>query len=121
MKKSRIILIILILLVAVNLPPIKWLTGGNDCSYSNGDGSFTFGEMNFKEYNYQVCQARFKAYKTLDPSDTTLYRLSRINLLRFWRWGEYLFAPNYRLAFRDWQDIEAKRKPVVNKSGFQDF
>jgi hypothetical protein len=122
MKKISLILISLFLFIVINnLSPLRWFYGKYDCQFSNGDGSFTFAEVNFKGAGFQLCQEIFVEFKKRKLGDTVLYRLCPMNLLHFWDYGQYLFSEKYRVPYKSWQEIEAKRKPVVNKSGFQDF
>ena len=39
---KKIVLIAAIIIVITNVPPIKWVAGYDDISYSNANGSFTF-------------------------------------------------------------------------------
>jgi hypothetical protein len=122
MKKGKIILItIVVVLIALNTPPLKWIVGREDISYSNATGSFTFEEMNFKGRNYDMCLYRFNIFKDTARNDTILYRLDRINFLKFWRWSNYLSEYKYKLPYKSWQDIALKKSDTETKSGFQDF
>lgn len=117
MKNKSTILIIIIAIVVVNL---AMMTRNMDCSYSNSSGSFTFEEMNFKERNFRMCQNKMEEFKK-ENSDTVLYRLCPMNFLAFWNWGAYLYQKKFRLPYTSWEEIERKRGPVRNRSGFQDF
>lgn len=122
MKKILFILIVLFLvIVANNLVPLRWFYIANNCEFSNGDGLFTYVEMNFKGDNFKECKRKFSEFKKRKLGDTVLYRLCPMNILHFWDYGQYLFSEKYRVPYKSWQEIKAKRKPVVNKSGFQDF
>lgn len=123
MSKSAVILLsLLALLVLVNVPPLTFLLDHKDCRYANGDGSFTFDEMSFKERNFRVCAQKFEAYKnTHKQQDTVLYRLCPKNYWQFWNWGTYLFQDKFQLPYRAWEHIQSIRGPVTAKSGFQDF
>ena len=101
--------------------PIGFLMGTQDCGFSSGDANFTFKEMNFGEYDFGVCQSRFQEFKKRNLGDTTLYRLCPKNIFHFWDYGQYLFSEKYRLPYKQWSEIEARRGPITNKSGFQDF
>lgn len=117
MKNKSTIIIIIIVIAVVNVA----MMGRNiDCSYSNSSGSFTFEEMNFKERNFDMCQRVLTEFKK-ENSDTVLYRLCSKNFLAFWNWGAYLYQKKFRLPYTSWAEIKAKRGPVRNKSGFQDF
>ena len=122
MNNYRLSVIALIfLIVIINIPPVKFLFGSDDCKYSNDDGSFTFEEINFNERNYEMSEYKFEEFKKIPSKDTILYRLCPINIFYVWKYGDYLFNKKYRLPYKPWQEIEAHRKPVINKSGFQDF
>lgn len=114
---TNFLIVLVILLVGLNL---AGMTRDIDCSYSNASGTFTFGEMNFKERNFDMCKRTFAEFKKQN-SDTILYRLCRTNLLEFWNWGNYLFREKFRLPYRPWKKIELKRASIKAKSGFQDF
>ena len=122
MKKTSIIVIAIIGLVLItNVPPLKLILGSDDCRYSNYNGSFTFAETNFGGYDYDLCINRFTEYKKQRFTDITLYRLTPMNPLCFWKYGDYLFSGKYRLPYKPWQEIYNRRGPLGNKSGFQDF
>jgi len=120
MKKIFIFLPIL-LIVAINLPPLRWVFGEDNCEFSNGDGFFTYVEVYFKGDDFQECQRKFVEFKKRNLGDTTLYRLCPKNIFHFWDYGQYLFSEKYRLPYKPWSEIEARRGPITNKSGFQDF
>jgi len=122
MKKILLIFFGLFLGVVVNnIPPIRWLYGKYDCQFSNRDGSFTFAEVNFKGASFQLGKEVFVEFKKRNLGDTTLYRLCPKNIFHFWDYGQYLFSEKYRLPYKPWPEIEARRGPIANKSGFQDF
>jgi len=121
MKKQFLIIVGIFLIILVNnIPPLHWLYE-NDCNFSNVDGSFTFAEMNFKERNFEKCQRKFLEFKKRQLGDTILYRLCPMNIFHFWDYGEYLFSQKYRVPYKPWREIDTKRGPITNKSGFQDF
>lgn len=121
---NKIIFIIILVFVVVsinNLPPIRWLYGSSDCMYSNSNGTFTYSEMQFKGDDFQSCQEKFYVFKTEKNGDTILYRLCPKNIFHFWDYGQYLFSAKYRLPYKSWDEIDKRRGPIINKSGFQDF
>lgn len=118
---KKILVVLLIVLTVSNLPPVYWLYGEENCRFSNGDGLFTYAEMTFKGDNFKECMGKFIEFKKRNGNDTTLYRLCPKNVFHFWDYGQYLFSEKYRLPYKSWKEIEAKRGPVINKSGFQDF
>ena len=122
MKQILFGLVIVFLIISLsNVPLIKWFIASNDCQFSNDNGSFTFAEMNFKGANFQLCEENFIEFKKRRLGDTILYRLCPKNVFHFWDYGEYLFSKKYRVPYRPWQEIEGRRGPLGNKSGFQDF
>ena len=122
MKKLLFILIpIIVVIVICNLPPFRLIFGGFDCQFSNSDGSFTYEEMNFKGSDFSRCQRRFIDFKTEKLGDTVLYRLCPMSVLHFWDYGSYLFSKKYRVPYRSWEKIEARRKPGGRRTVFQDF
>ena len=122
MKKLILIFFLLSLFIVIsNLPPIHWFYKQNDCWFSNGNGSFTFAEMNFKGDDFQQCSHKFLEFKKRKPGDTILYRLCPMSVFHFWDYGEYIFSQKYRVPYKSWQEIEDRRGTLSNKSGFQDF
>ncbi len=122
MKKSLWISgTILIVITICNLPPIHLLFKEDDCRFSNGDGSYTYAEMLFEGDNLEDCKGRFNEFTKIRTGDTILYRITPISLMHFWDFGDYLFTEKYRLPFQDWEKIKAKRGPLKNKSGYQQF
>jgi hypothetical protein len=122
MNRSLITIItIFFLLLLINIPPIKFLLGTDDCQYSNADGSFTYDEMSFNDRDFAMGIRRFDDFKVLHPGDTILYRLCPRNPLYIWKYGDYLFSKKYRLPYRSWKEIESARGYIVHRSNFQDF
>jgi hypothetical protein len=118
---KKLCLIVLVVVILTNVPPIKWVIGQEDLLYSNASGTFTFAEMNFTSRNYKMCMNKFHMFKAENKKDTVLYKLEPVNPLKFWRWGDYLTKEKYRLPYKHWEEIEARRGHVKNLSGFQDF
>ena len=122
MKKLFYVLVLIFAIIVIcNLPPIRLLFGGFDCEFSNSDGSFTYSEMTFKGSDFIRCQYKFISFKKEKLGDTTLYRLCPMSILHFWDYGPYLFEDKYKVPYKDWKEIGARRKPVVNRTVFQDF
>jgi len=105
----------------INLPPVKWLWGIDDCSYSTGDGSFTFVEANLNGRDLVMCNRKFDDFKSEHPDNKVLYRLCAINGLYVWKYGDYLFSRKYRLPYKSWEEIDKLRGPLKLHSEFQDF
>lgn len=110
-----------IILVVINIPPVKWIWGSGDCKYSNASGTFTFEEINSNGRDYAMAKYKFDEYKKLKSADTVLYRLCPMNVLYVWQYGDYIFSNTYRLPYRSWPEIEQRRGHVVRFTGFQDF
>jgi hypothetical protein len=119
MKKYTILFIIAVLLL--NLPPMNLVLGPDDVSYSNNNGTFTFDESNASGRDYDLCIENFEAFKSAKHRDTILYRITAINLLKFWRWGIYFVDDKYKLPYKSWEDIERIRGPIQNKTAWQSF
>ena len=75
----------------------------------------------FKFRNFELCMVNWHAFKSIVKKDTTLYRLTKINVLNFWLWADYLFKEKYRLPYKSWKEIDNIRGPVRNKTGWQNF
>jgi hypothetical protein len=118
MKKPALCLIIFI--VVINIPPVKYITGPDDILYSNANGTFTFNEANFTGRNYSLCIDNFNAFKSVNKKDTILYRISHMNIAKIWRWGDYLTKEKYKLPYKAWKEIEGIRGPIV-KTSWQAF
>ncbi|MCS3801060.1 hypothetical protein [Niastella sp. OAS944] len=118
---KKVIILIIIVVVLSNLPPLKWIVGPDDILYSNASGSFTFNELNYAGRNYQLCIVNFEAFKSVHKEDTLLFRITPINIFKFWRWNEYLTNDKYKLHYKSWKEIETKRGPLVNKTNWQAF
>jgi hypothetical protein len=113
--------LILIIITISNLPPIHLLYKEDNCRFSNSDGSYTYAEMLFEGDNFEDCKGRFAEFKKTRNGDSMLYRITPINPLHFWDYGDYLFTEKYRMPFRDWESIKEKRGLLKNKSGYQQF
>lgn len=122
MKKILFLLTVVFFFVVIcNIAPVRWIFRANDCEFGNNDGSFTYSEMTFKERGFKKCYRNFLEFKKRKLGDTTLYRLCPKNIFHFWDYGQYLFSEKYRIPYKPWAEIEARRGPITNKSGFQDF
>src|ERR1700730_3315717 len=123
-KVLTILLIIGIILVLSNSRAAKTALQSNDsgdCSYSNYNGSFTFHEVEFKSRDFGMCLRKFQEFKKQNHTDTVLYRLCKSNYLKFWKYNYYLFDEKFRLQYMPWEEINARRGTLINKSTFQDF
>ena len=118
------ILIIVVILLVSNTRPAKAVfqaQGNSDCRYSNYNGSFTFEEMQFQSRDFAMCLRKFQEFKKQNNKDTILYRLCKTDVLKFWRYGDYLSEEKFKLPYMSWKEIEARRGALTNKSAFQDF
>lgn len=118
---KKIVLFIVLLVIIINLPPAKWLFGQDDLFYSNANGTFTFDEVNYTGRNYKLCLENFQAFKSINKKDTLLFRITPKNVLKFWRWGDYLTKEKYKLPYKPWTEIEAVRGPIGNRTAWQSF
>lgn len=114
MKKTILVLLILIILINVISP-------GPDCRYTTYSGSFTFIEDNYKQRNFEMCMAKFTEFKKENVADSILYRLTSKDYRKFWNYSAYFFSDKFDLPFISWDSVAARRGIVSNKSGFQDF
>ena len=120
-KKNRILIwLIVIVLLLTNWQGFKNITGLNDWyyRYSNSSGTFTASETPSKGRVFEkpskgefiLNRPNFYDCKDMPQTDTVVYRLFAINLLKFWRWGEYIFNWRYRLPYDNWELIKQKRE-----------
>jgi hypothetical protein len=121
MNMKKAILVVIILIIIVNLPPVNGLTGHDDLLYSNANGSFTFDEANYAGRNFQLCMDNFQAFKSTGKKDTLLFRVTPRNVFKFWRWRDYLTKEKYNVPYKSWKEIELVRGPVGNRSAWQAF
>jgi hypothetical protein len=118
---KKVLLLFVIIICIINLPPVKWMAGPDDVYYSNVDGSFTFNEYNTSGRDYELCLRNFQVFKETENHDTTLYRITPKNILKIWRWGDYLTKDKYKLPYKSWEEIQTKRGPIKNKTNWQAF
>jgi hypothetical protein len=118
---KKILLLVVVILIVINVPPLKWVFGQEDLLYSNSNGSFTFDEVNNSGRNYKLCMDNFEVFKSIHKENTLLFRVTPINILEFWRWGEYVTNEKYKLPYKSWKVIEGIRGPVKNKTNWQAF
>ena len=118
---SITIIAAILVIVLLNIPPIKFIFSNDDCRYSNANGSFTFQEANFNSRGYENAKWKFSEYKKRYSADTTLYRLCPMSPFYVWKYGDYLLSEKYRLLYKSWDEIENKRGLVQLRSVFQDF
>lgn len=118
---KRIFLLIVMGIVIINLPPARSFFPREDLLYSNANGSFTYDEVNYTGRNFDLCLDNFQAFKSVSKTDTVLFRVTSINILKFWRLGNYLTDRRYKLPYKSWTEIETLRGPIKNKTAFQAF
>lgn len=126
MKKSKPILIGLIILITIsNIPiitPIFTLfLDERHYRYSNFDGSCTHYE--FKSNDFEVMKRLNEIYFKDFPNkkDQKLYRLFSKNPLAFWRWRLYFVDERYKLPYRDFDEILKLRGPNWQKDELHQF
>lgn len=131
-KKVKILLIILMPIIVIsNIPPFSYvftmILDERYSRYSNNSGSFTMAEFPFKNRDYKLAQRIFASMKedssiNLSTSDTTLYRVFKINPLRFWLWRDFFISPRYKLPYKNWNEIKKRRgENWKRNSSYQDF
>lgn len=116
MKKRRKFLItIVVVIILSNTWPFSailkiMVDGDMYYRYSNFDGSNTSYE--FKSWTFEMAKSQQERCIKSHPEqkDKNLYRLFKINPFAFWRWKLYLFDERYKLPYKDWGEIERKRK-----------
>ncbi len=124
--KNKIIYFILFLVLS-NIPPLRFIYkvafDKTFYKYSNADASFTVQDYLGKEHSgiYSI-RSGFSNYLQKYPStkNKILYRLFWRNPLCFWRWAEYIFVDEYKLPYKNWQEIEKVRLPYKSNK-YQDF
>lgn len=121
MNMKNVFVFILIVIVVINLPPMKWIFGREDILYSNANGTFTFNEINYTGRNFELCMDNFQAFKSINKRDTMLYRVTPKNALKLWRLGDYLIDSRYKLPYKSWKEIESLRGPISSRTAFQAF
>lgn len=124
-KRKRIIysVILLVVILLSNISPIHdvfSLFGDSDhFRYSNYNGEFTFVE--FKGRDTAMLKRKLEHYKS-EKGDSVIYRLFSKNPLAFWRINKYYTDPKYKLPYKSWAEIKAKRKyELKNSNNWQDF
>ena len=126
LKKRKTIVwttIALSIFIMSNISPVHEvfsLFGDNDhFRYSNHNGEFTFVE--FKGRDTIMLKKVFNIFSE-KSGDTVLYRLFSKNPLAFWRISKYFTDPKYKLPYKSWAEIKAKRKyELKNSNNWQDF
>lgn len=118
-RKKTVILIVLAFILVANWPLVKNVTGLNDgyYRYSNQSGTYTALETPIQNRMYKkppggrwiINAPNWYSCKAMPQTDTVVYRLFKINPLKFWRWGEYIFDWRYRMPYENWEEIEKRR------------
>jgi hypothetical protein len=102
MKKRKFLWLILLLLL-VNLPPLRWLinifTTENYC-YANYNGSFTCSENYGKGSSYENCVLYYADYLKVHPTDKDrqLYRRFTLKPWRLWDWYKWVIEGRQRFS-----------------------
>ena len=108
-------MVVLILVVIISI------FKNEDCMYANRSGTFTYEEMNFKGRDFKTCMRKWEMFKKENNSDTVLYRMCKMNPLKFWNYFDYVSHPGYKLPYLSYDEMIRTRGEITNMSGFQDF
>ena len=123
-SRRKILIAVFSIIILSNIPPFKWpftWFDHDDYRFSTNNGSFTFQEFQFKNRDFAMGRGRFLYFKNnCRCNNTILYRLNKNNLLKFWRYGDYIFKKKYRLPYESWENIEARRGYIDHLQN-QDF
>ena len=125
--KKKIIYIILFIILS-NIPPLSFIYkiafDQTLYKYGNSDASFTVQDHLGKEHSgvFSI-KGGFDNYLHEYPltNNKILYRLFWRNPLCFWRWMEYIFSDEYKLPYKNWEEIEKTRLPYSKSNKYQDF
>lgn len=113
--KYPVLIIICVILVS-NLTLLKELGGINYdyYRYSNYGGTVAVHEI-FSQgriIDKKAIDTLWKtaAFKRTYPEsvDTVLFRNFKIQPLKFWRWGEYVFNWRFRLPYINWKEVRQR-------------
>jgi hypothetical protein len=130
MKKGykTVIIIVLSVIVVSNIPPVNKFFGfffdQHHYRYSNGDGTWTVIENQFKgeHLRFEKTIPKEILYEKYPGADTIIYRLFWRNPLAFWRLGEYIYDKRYTIPYKSWKEIKKNRRiPGRENSSYQDF
>lgn len=123
MKKIiKVGLIILFIVLANTLPPMRnmlifffeWRLYPDSDEFVTKNKKFAYsGNISLvgNPIRYRFEKDYYSIYKKTFPNeDTILYRIEKINLLKFWRWGEYIFSPKWHrphieMSYAEWDKI----------------
>ena len=127
MKSLKVIAVIL--LCIINVTGVKEITAINRdyYKYSNYGGTYTIYEIpsQGRTFNGVVKTCSFPQFLQKYPGthDTIVYRLFKINPLKFWRWYEYIFDWRYSLPYESWEAVVKRRGygALHYSHGFQEF
>ena len=106
---KRILIVIIIVIIVSNLPPVKSFIEGIIFAkakyYTTKAHGFNDSELVFQGRTYDHVMRRFDNFKKIcgEPNEP-LYRTFPIQSWKFWLWGEYVFHPKYRLNFMSMPD-----------------
>lgn len=131
MKYKTLKIFTALAILFTNWSGFKEISGINNnyYRYSNLSGTITKSETLWqgRVINKKTAfgKADWSNFKSQYPgsTDTLTYRLFKINPLKFWRWGEYIFNWRYRLPYADWEAIKRRRGygELSNVKRFQSF
>jgi len=115
MKKHKSIIFILCFIVLSNFPPMNGIFGfflGDPLKPVSYDHLYVSKDLKYKYYGDikdTLQNDCYKQFRLLFPtSDPTLYRVQRIELWKFWRWGKYMTEERWRQPYRKVSDEKMK-------------
>ncbi len=106
-KKTIALLFLLGIVLISNIPMVKFSVGldgiGKSYAYSTANNNFSFREIPTKGRDLDMMKRQFEHFKskTVNESDTVLYRDFKKQYIQFWNWGEYLFHERWRYPLKE--------------------
>lgn len=76
--------------------------------YTTSNGSFEFREVTGKGRDLQMLERQFEYYREQNPeigNNAKVYRTFTVNILKFWKWREYLTHPRWDYPYINPKDI----------------
>ncbi len=113
MKRKKILIVLAVIVIGSNLFPftalLKIFVDEKHYRYSNYNGSLTFTV--FSHRDFEMLKRRHKDCQLSRPNlkDKELYRLFNKNPLAFWRWRSYFFDKEYKIPYKNWEEIKKIR------------
>jgi hypothetical protein len=112
--KKKIIIWTICFIIFINLPFWDFFTG-EDYSFSNRDGSYTYVEMTGKGGDLKSTLLNYGGYLALHPEkdkdDNNLYRTFTIKPWRIWEWRQMIMhSDRFQLPYLDTSANPYKKK-----------